>query len=233
MKVQFTRISGNQKTGPIPVSTTESSSCPETCTWKEKGCYAKYGPLAMHWRKLDQSEEGLFSWKQFIANVRSLFPGQLWRHNQAGDLPGKNTRIDKRKMMELINANKGRKGFTYTHKPVLGESKQAAKNRDLVSVANAKGFTVNLSADNVALADQLCDLAIAPVVCVLPADAPKALRTPQGRAIVSCPAEHVQYMNCSLCRMCQDKNRNFIVGFHAHGTAKKSVSKRASLPIVE
>lgn len=46
----FTRVSGNAKCGPIPVTTTSADSCPPTCSFKGNGCYAESGPLAMHWK---------------------------------------------------------------------------------------------------------------------------------------------------------------------------------------
>jgi hypothetical protein len=48
----FTRKSQNRKTGPIPTTVTSADTCPDACPLKAKGCYAKGGPLAMHWRAL-------------------------------------------------------------------------------------------------------------------------------------------------------------------------------------
>ena len=39
----LTKVSSNRKTGPIPVSTTTSDSCPPTCSLKGAGCYAEQG----------------------------------------------------------------------------------------------------------------------------------------------------------------------------------------------
>ena len=58
MRVHITARSGNAKTGPIPVTTTERASCPTTCPFYDKGCYAKSGPLALHWRKVSDGERG-------------------------------------------------------------------------------------------------------------------------------------------------------------------------------
>ena len=58
MRVHITPRSGNAKTGPIPVTTTERASCPSTCPFYDKGCYAKSGPLALHWRKVSDGERG-------------------------------------------------------------------------------------------------------------------------------------------------------------------------------
>lgn len=226
MKVHLALTSANKKTGPIPVSTSEQSSCPSTCAWYDKGCYAKYGPLGMHWRKV--KERGL-TWLRFCKEV-SFFPrGQLWRHNQAGDLPGNNTRISVSMLRQLVQANKGRRGFTYTHKPVLDNE----GNRQAVAEANREGFTINLSADNLPHADSLANLGIAPVCVVLPSNAPTKLKTPEGRHVIACPAEYVDRMTCASCGLCAIVSRKSIIGFRAHGTASKTVSQRASLNVVE
>jgi hypothetical protein len=83
----------------------------------------------------------------------------LWRHNQAGDLPQVDGSIDAVKLGQLVAANTGRRGFTYSH------------HRDAASIAwirhaNAWGFTVNLSANDLNDADALADHAAGPVVVV-------------------------------------------------------------------
>ena len=232
MKVLFSLISGNRKTGPIPVSITESKSCPTSCPLLNNGCYSAAGRMRIHWNRLDKSRKTKHSWKNFIKQVKGLFPGQFWRHNSAGDLVGTGNHIDKTKMMELINANKGRRGFTYTHKPVLGLSKQARKNAELIRVANEKGFIVNLSGDSLSHADQLSDLGVAPVVSIVPTDHPKHSFSPAGRKVLVCPEQTIG-ITCDQCMLCTKKDRKFIVAFRAHGVSKRAVSQRASLPILE
>jgi hypothetical protein len=184
--MHLTLKSANAKTGPIPVSTSSAETCPDACPLKAKGCYAFYGNLARHWRKVTSGERG-GSWRAFIRQVASLPTGQLWRHNQAGDLPGVGDVIDAGALAELVQANKGKRGFCYTHKPVFGPHADA--NRRAIATANAAGLTVNLSANNVAEADKLADLDLAPVVTILPSDAPDAGLTPAGRRWIVCPAE--------------------------------------------
>ncbi|MEG0068146.1 MAG: hypothetical protein RR740_26515, partial [Pseudomonas sp.] len=54
----FTRVSGNAKTGPIPVTTTSADSCPPSCSFKGNGCYAESGPLALHWKAVTAGKRG-------------------------------------------------------------------------------------------------------------------------------------------------------------------------------
>lgn len=217
MKAQLIRVSGNAKTGPIPVSTTGRQSCPDTCELKTKGCYASYGPGAIHWKKVTDGERGK-DWAEFCKDVKDLPRNQLWRHNQAGDLPGANNVIDAKAMGMLLKANSGKRGFTYTHYPMDSEV-----NRTVVWAANVDGFTVNLSANTVKIADDLYDLGIAPVVAILPRDAENVTFTPKGRKVVACPAEKSDRVTCASCALCQDSKRDYIIGFRAHGTAKKHV----------
>jgi len=212
----LTRISSNAKTGPIPVSTSSSETCPPSCPFAKKGCYAKAGPLALHWAKITQGNRGLI-WEDFCDEISRLPRNQLWRHNQAGDLPGIGEQIDASALGALTKANRGRNGYTYTHKH------GTESNLEAIRSANLNGFTINLSANSLAHADELAEHNAGPVVVVLPSDQTKNTVTPAGRKVVICPATQRDCVTCATCGLCQ-KQRGAIVGFPAHGTAKKSVS---------
>ena len=215
--IAFTRVSRNAKTGPIPVTTTSEETCPESCPLKRHGCYAESGPLALFWRKVTERKAGL-SWEAALAEIRKLPKGTLWRHNQAGDLPGHGDSIDPEAMRQLLAANRGKRGFTYTHKPATGN------NAALVAQANESGFAVNLSADNLSEADSLAEMGIGPVVVVLPADQTRATKTPQGRHVAICPATISDSVTCASCGLCAEIGRKAIIGFPAHGTSKRKAS---------
>ena len=226
----FVRRSLNRKTGPIPVSTTDEGSCPSSCPLRGAGCYAAYGHPGGRWREVPR--RGM-SWADFCAAVVSLPEGQLWRHNEAGDLPGRRDDrtglgLDHAALALLVAANRGRRGFTFTHRPL-----STAADRLAVHRANARGFVVNLSADSLADADRLAALEVGPVVVVLPHDAPStASRTPAGCKVVVCPAQ-THGLTCLDCQLCAVATRKSIVAFRAHGQGKALVSeivraKRAS-----
>ncbi len=218
-------VSGNRKTGPMPVSTSNSSTCPDACPIKLKGCYAKYGPTGMAWRNVDNGKaKDAVEWPQFIRQVKALSRGSLWRHNQAGDLNGINDVIDGLKLVELAKANKGKRGFTYTHYDVLHKDHAVRmSNQTSVSEAMRFGFTINLSGNDITHADKLKALNIAPVVVLMPRDAEKVSYTPAGNKVVICPAENTDKVNCMSCGLCQVVDRDYIIGFRAHGTAAKTV----------
>lgn len=217
-------VSGNRKTGPMPVSTSNSDTCPDACPLKVKGCYAKYGPTGMAWRNVDNGKaKEAVEWPQFIRQIKALHKGVLWRHNQAGDLNGNDNQLDGLTLGQLIAANKGKKGFTYTHYPVIGEGLKEKANAGLIANANANGFTINLSGNDMAHADKLKALDVGPVVVLMPRDAEKVSYTPANNKVVICPAENSDKINCQNCGLCQVANRDYIIGFRAHGTAAKTV----------
>jgi len=238
-RVHITTRSTNKKTGHIPVSTTEASTCPPTCPFNSGGgCYAASGPLALHWRKVSSGERG-DGWGVFCDAIAALPEGQLWRHNQAGDLPGDGRQIDGSALGRLVDSNRGRRGFTFTHYPVEGDGYEAAYNGTWVSYANQNGFTVNLSANSPAHADRLAALDIGPVATVLPGEMEIRkdetmqeyrqrigdVRTPQGRRISVCPATYRDTVSCATCGLCARAGRGrAIVGFPAHGTGRRKAS---------
>lgn len=241
-QVHLTPKSNNSKTGPIPVSTTTAGTCPTACPFRSDaagGCYAASGPLALHWRAVTNGERGT-DWSTFVQSIAALPDGQLWRHNQAGDLPGDGQTIDASALAQLVDANRKKRGFTYTHYTPTGA------NGDAIRAANAGGFVVNLSANDPAHADTLARAAIGPVVTVLAVADGRAkgesldayrermpTRTPEGRRLVVCPATYLDDVSCATCQLCARGDRTSIVGFPAHGTGAKradSVARR-SIPI--
>jgi hypothetical protein len=212
--------SSNVKTGQIPVTTSPNTTCPQSCPLRGNGCYAEAGPLAWHWKRVNEGKRGV-PWSDFLTLISSIAAGSLWRHNQAGDLPGEGDDIDSRMLAQLVRAQAGKRGWTYTHKPVVGNSPQSVGNAAAVRYANRKGFRVNLSADTLAEADELAEVDCGPVVVVLPSDSPHTVHTPAGRKVVVCPAQrgNVTYADCGLCAA----SRSVIVGFLAHGRSAKRV----------
>ena len=224
MHYALTLKSSNRKTGPIPVSTSTAETCPDACPLKRdpvtgavRGCYADGGPLAIQWATVTAGSRGE-DWASFVARVAALPEGTLWRHNQAGDLPGRGDTLDVEALAQLVTANAGRRGFTYTHKPL-----RSAGDRAAIKAANAAGFTINLSANSPAHADALADLGVGPVALVLDCEegTRAAPATPAGRAVRVCPATYRDDVDCLRCQACANPQRSVIIGFPAHGSSKK------------
>lgn len=230
MNFSLSLKSSNVKVGPIPVSMSSSDTCPDACPFKANGCYAAQGPLNWIWKQLDKgllvrqgkSYKVGMAWKAFLEQIKALPAGIFWRHNQAGDLIGENNKIDSKALAALVEANQGKRGFTYTHKPMTSANMKAVKN------ANEKGFTINLSGNNLEHADTLKALGIAPVVAVV-SDSFQGSKgvTPKGNRFIVCPAQIKEGVTCATCQLCS-KQRNIIVAFKAHGMAKAKVNTIAN-----
>jgi hypothetical protein len=219
MQVSLTAVSSNIKTGPIPTSTTERASCPTTCPFYDKGCYAKSGPQAIHWRKVSNAERGV-SWDEFTKLIRKIAKGQLWRHNVAGDLPHNDGNIDYLQLRQLIDANKGKKGYTYTHHVLNDHNVIAVQN------SNALGFTINASCESVDEADRVMTEYNIPAVAVVNSDkTDRFYKTTNGRKVITCPATIHENVTCATCGLCQVADRDYILAFPAHGNAKKTVNQ--------
>jgi len=218
--------SGNRKVGAIPVSTSDKKTCPSACPLKDTDCYARFGPLGMHWNKIGPDGRG-DNFEAFCKRVEKFDSGQLWRHNQAGDLPpseNDSEKLDAVKCKLLSKSAKHTNGWTYTHYDLTDKH-----NRKVVKAMNKSGgLVVNLSADSLQEADSYAKMGIGPVTVTLPKDAShRGNKTPKGLPIVVCPAQTAD-VSCEQCRLCQNRDRKSIVGFLAHGTASKRLSERLS-----
>lgn len=223
-RVLWVAHSLDRKLGGMPASYSAGSTCPDACSLKDAGCYAEFGKLGHHWRRVP--ERGL-PWSDFLYRVMCLPDGQLWRHNIAGDLPGLGDELDVTRTLDLVVAQTGKRGFTFTHKPLTSTLEKLA-----IREANAKGFTINLSADTLEQADERAELGIAPVAVTVASDAPAGLRTPAGRHVVLCPAE-THGLTCSSCQLCAQAQRKAVVAFRAHGQWSRRIDARLRLPVVQ
>lgn len=218
--VHLTRVSSNKKTGPIPVSTSAEETCPSTCPLFGNGCYANAGPLKLHWSKVSGGERGM-NWDEFCATIAKLPKRQLWRHNQAGDLPHIHEYIEENATLQLVKANKGKNGFTYTH-----HDTNKPHNLKIVELCNAGGFTVNLSGNNPSHAAELRKQTNLPTVSVVTAEFwnGKKKVTHDGVDFVQCPAEYNAETSCATCGACAVASRSSVIGFTVHGTQKKKAA---------
>jgi len=234
--VLFKQDSDNRKIGHIAMSYTERGTCPDACSLKDNGCYADGYPVAFHWGAIGDPERRKkthFDWDDFCLQVQALPRNKMFRHNVAGDLPGENNSIDRDKLDKLVDAASRINGFTFSHKPVgMGvddtpaEQLTRAQNGQAIKSANANGFTINLSADNLQEADRLADLNIGPVVVVVGMDAPKQMKTDDGRHVVVCINEDNKNITCEHCGLCAISDRKAIVAFRVHGFRRHKIDKR-------
>lgn len=215
-------IGGNAKTGLL-TSTSSSDTCPDTCPLKGKGCYARFGNLARVWKNVSNG-----TWEtsldDFLNRIRMLQSKMLWRFNQAGDLPGINLEIDNSILSQIVKANKGKRGFTYTHKPLT------ETNLAIIRSANENGFTINISKETLSEVDTIKEMGL-PVVVVLPNNTPidgliKTINTPKGNKVLICPQQiNPEKVTCANCGLCANAKRSYAIGFVAHGNARKMANE--------
>jgi hypothetical protein len=218
----LTRVSANKKTGPIPVTTTSAASCPRSCGLYEC-CYGKAGPLNMHWNKVTDGVRGV-ALGAFTEQLSSLPFGSLIRHNQVGDLPGKDEVLDEEDCLKLSTALTSRRKipFTYTHYP------RTEYNVEIWEKMLAQGFAVNASTETLKDADEAYAMGL-PTTVVLPSTFKgRKTTTPNGVLVAGCPAQFSDDIQCANCGgsqgpLCTRIDRKFIVGFISHGTYKKKV----------
>jgi hypothetical protein len=217
LRFHLSRVSSNAKTGPIPVSTSSKSTCSPTCAFLlNGGCYADNYPMRHHWQAVSRGDRGT-PLADFLAAIAALPAGQLWRHNQAGDLPHTAGRISRRFIRGLTAANRGRHGFTYTHHDLT-----KGENLSLIRYANRNGFTINVSTESEAAADRAIAAGLPAVLAVPSTETRTTWRTPAGNAVLVCPAQRSDTKTCSDCQLCSDKRgRRVIIAFLAHGTGKR------------
>ena len=218
----FTRKSRNKKTGPMAVTTTSKESCPPDCPLKDGACYAEAYPLKGRWDEITERKRGV-GLPALLALIQTIEPGEMWRHNQAGDLPSADGVINRAALSALADANTNRVGYTYTHHDVIAN----LDNRQAVRAANDEGFCVNLSGNDLSHADELVDTGAGPVTVLLPADFKgRTTTTPKGRKVSVCPAQ-LDDTTCVDCGLCAQPFRKSIVGFISHGIRKRAASEIA------
>lgn len=235
LRFSFIRSSKNEKVGNIPVVYSSRDSCPPSCHLYNGGCYALGGNVRIHWNRV--TEKGM-DFNSLLDKVSGIKEGQVWRYGVAGDLPGEKENVDLDMLKQLVAANTGKKGYAYTHK-----NPRIVENSVGIAYANENGFTINLSSNNAAEADEYLKMNIAPVVTLMPVDTGaewKTSKTPEGNLIVRCPAEYQEKTTCANCggckgALCSRSDRKYVIGFTAHGAAKNKASAIAKkhLNIVE
>jgi hypothetical protein len=119
-----------------------------------------------------------------------------------------------------VAANKGRKGYTYTHHVLNTE------NLEIIKEANNNGFTISASCESVEVADQVMTEHGIPAVAVVPStESRRFFATTNGRKCVVCPAKIHDNVTCATCGICANADRSVIVCFPSHGTAKKKADR--------
>ena len=188
----------------MPVSVSEKATCPKTCPFRGSGCYAEHGPINIHWSKVSSGARGV-PWSVFCDQIAALPPGQLWRHNAAGDMSDSHS-----EWRAVTAANRGRRGFTYTHRRRLGWIREA----------NLGGFAVNVSCESLEDARNVLDMGLPAVVVTR--------GSVRAGDVVVCPAVSRDGVTCLTCGLCANADRDVIVAFPVHGAGVKRAAQQVA-----
>jgi len=232
-RFHLTMSSSNRKTGPMPVATSSKDTCPIHCPLKARICYARYGKIHFWWEAISRGLHG-YDLRTFIGKIGKIPEGAIWRYGQAGDLPGDGRKINAKALRSIANAQKGRRGYCYTHYLGLPRgwtwgrwavTKTFKHNLEAIRQANQNGFTVNVSADTVEDADQLAELGVGPLAVLSPASADRDFTTAYGHDLVLC-CHYSVGIQCRDCGLCAQADRLAIVGLPVHGSGARHLSSR-------
>lgn len=208
----YSLSAGNSKTGAMLLVRSPRSTCPESCGLKGNGCYAENFPLALHWVKQDAIG---VDFATVLYSIRTLPKKALWRLFEAGDFEGDGEFISATQVVALLAANQGKRGFGYTHYPVF-------PNLEVLQLMNASGLTINVSADTIEQAVVYRALGL-PTTLLVSENYPKD-SVVEGIRVVVCPNQSTPNKpTCLQCQMCQVADRDYIIGFRAHGTKKRKI----------
>lgn len=219
---QLVMKSENRKTGKIPTLSYPRVSCPASCSLLGSSCYAEKGYYTrLNWDYIDRGKRGA-AFDSVMDQVEKLPAGIVMRDKVQGDeyaQPGNPDNIDPDKFERKIKAFENKTVISYTH------HLPNAHNLKLLRKAARRGLHVNLSADNVVMADKLARHKL-PIVSVVHSDTPKISYTPKGRKVIVCPAQTApaDRVTCSSCKLCADGGRDYIIGFRAHGGGTKKLN---------
>lgn len=212
----FKATSENSKLGPMASMRVSKDTCPDVCPLKDAGCYAAVGRLNFHWRKLDNS--GL-SLSQVVKVIKALPRESKIRLFEAGDSEHENGIIKTDALQSLVDATTSRDldVIAYTHHDLTIDA-----NVRMIEKANRDGMTLNISLNNLSEIDKFRHVN-APKVVILPEGAPIKFEY-SGHSILTCPNQLKSSITCSKCMLCAKKDRDFIIGFRAHGIQKRKVN---------
>ena len=220
---------GNRKLGSMFfTSYTSGESCPDSCTLKGAGCYARFSHVGRLWARLSSGDDKrAMDEHQFLASIAALPKGSYFRHNVAGDLPfRKDGVINGDFLIALMKIIKNRKlrAIIYTHHRL--NNANIALFNELV----AMGLSIPvLSCDTIQDWEKARQLGFNAVVV---ADSEE--KHTNGKTFVRCPAEYQDNVTCQSCMLCQvsAKQNKYSIFFTPHGAGKKKIKPIDLIPVV-
>jgi hypothetical protein len=206
-------ISLNVKTGPVSVTLAPIETCPRDCPFIEKGCYAKYGNMAIHTKRL-APEKKMTKTALAIEEaeaIRGLSGRRELRLHVVGDCATKKAAEIVTEACEEYSDRYGQPVWTYTHawKRVPREAWGSVS-----VIASCETMTEVLSAHKRGYA------------CALVGDIAEPEKR-LGFTLTPCSQQMDKNIDCLNCRICLDdkkmREQKRVVMFAPHGSCKNAV----------
>lgn len=205
----FVAVSGNSKTGPIPVTYRNmEETCPHDCPFFNNGCYG-VGRIEALTRKysrtitVDHARSVLAKRKPTAKYLRDRVIGDLVTARGRFDMPYVRTiaRIAREHALTV---------FGYTHAWRM-------LDRRAVSSIAASGYVLNASCETVA--DVRMAISLGMPAVITNDDVSEGMMI-DGRRVVTCPAQTRDNVTCASCGLCAKPERKSVVRFLVHGPSK-------------
>ena len=205
----------NSKIGNASITAASQASCPTSCPFYGKGCYAESGNARFTTNRLNLSpvtSPELVAMSE-AAQIRTLTGKRPLRLHVVGDCKTPSAARIVAEAAREHTAKHGKPVWTYTH---------AWRE---VPVANWHGVSVLASCESVADAKIAMNAGYAAAI-VLPEFERDTAYTRDGVKIIPCPSQ-TRGVSCTDCGLCMNADklhaRNSVIGFSAHGSRKNMV----------
>lgn len=210
----FVVRSENQKTGPCSNTYAGQSTCPKSCAFRGKGCYAELGHTGIVTSRLNRAKKGALYTIQFEAKLIDAIPkpGAMdLRVHVVGDCPTPECASIMGSAMVRYEKRTGRKAWTYTH---------AWRN---IPASAWQGANVLASCESASDVRHAHAMGYATAMVV-----PRGGKAPAGIKALPCLFEK-KGMQCIECRLCLRseplRKAGVTIAFGAHGAMFKSVER--------
>lgn len=212
--------SKNKKIGNISATMVSQASCPKSCPFFLKGCYAKYGYMGMFVTSKLNKSKVLSSVKLATleaAAILGLKGKNPLRLHVVGD--SKTTIAVRiiRAACEVYESRFGQKAYTYTH------------CWEWIKRLEWGGISVLASCETKIQLIKAHKRGYASALVVNEFKQNTSYDIGDGFTLIPCPAQTRENVTCEKCKLCTKDQFLYankkVVGFAKHGTAKSSMSE--------
>jgi hypothetical protein len=223
--------SDNRKLGPVSATYSSQESCPGSCPWFGKGCYAEHGPISFTTRRLNRSavRDAVRIAEAEARAIDGLTGDRLLRLHIVGDA---RTDAAARVLGKAAARYRARGNAPRIGKKVWGYTHAW---RTVARESWGDAVSILASVETVRDARKAMELGYAAAVVVANFERENAYPI-DGVTVVPCP-EQTRGVTCRDCGLCRDDERlraaGLVIAFEAHGTGAGNMRKTLrSLPVL-